>query len=67
MYCARMFERIAKTNTTHTSSAPESTKVQFESIAKTNTTNTIISYGVEGVCLRVLLKQIRHTRDCTKI
>lgn len=35
-----MFEGIAKTNTTHTSSAPESTKVQFESIAKTNTTYT---------------------------
>lgn len=35
---------------------------EFESIAKTNTTHTLIERGGFVACLRVLLKQTRHTR-----
>ena len=57
-----LFESIAKTNTTHTAQMARAMAEEFESIAKTNTTHTLILLHRKELCLRVLLKQIQHTR-----
>ena len=57
-----MFESIAKTNTTHTISCKIGDIAVFESIAKTNTTHTDNGSFYDDSGLRVLLKQIQHTR-----
>ena len=57
------FESIAKPNTTHTKSILNLLIILFESIAKTNTTHTLFIRLTIMFCLRVLLKQIQHTRE----